>query len=178
MDDPVGDQRSVISTSRPGVRGFDAIGLGPILAELVELVAFVLSVRGVGDGDVDLHVVDAGEMAALNAEHLGGEGPTDVLAFPLDEPGERAEGADCAPMIGDIVLCPAVAAERRCENGIDDEYRLLVVHATLHLLGLDHSGDHDRIEMQSTQHELLEAWADRNDRQRPRLVELPGGRTR
>jgi probable rRNA maturation factor len=64
------------------------------------------------------------------------EGPTDVLSFPLDEDG----------LVGDVVICPAVAA-RANPSDPAAELRLLVVHGVLHLLGYDHEEDGERAAM-------------------------------
>ena len=118
------------------------------------LARAVLADRGVkGDAEVSLLFVDQASIAALNERFLGGDGPTDVLAFPIeDEPapggrspdlggtGPGSESAD-EPLVllGDVVVCPAVAARNAVEHGVtvDDETALLVVHGLLHLLGLD-----------------------------------------
>lgn len=94
-------------------------------------------------GELTLTFVERDEIAELNREHLGVDGPTDVLSFPLD----AALGADdpSAPgvpvLLGDVVVCPAVAAEAAPEHAgtLDDELALLVVHGVLHVLGHDHA---------------------------------------
>ncbi len=95
----------------------------------------VLAAEGVL-GEVNLLFVGEEAMAALNEEHLGHEGPTDVLSFPIDGADADADG-----FVGDVVVCPAVA--RRNAPGhagtYDDELALLVVHGLLHLLGHDHA---------------------------------------
>lgn len=102
-------------------------------------------------GELTLTFVDADEMAALNAEHMGKDGPTDVLSFPLDadQPESFADvAADAASgavppnvLLGDIVICPAVAAAQAADHAgtLDDELALLVVHGVLHVLGHDHA---------------------------------------
>lgn len=90
------------------------------------------------DMEVSLLLVDEDTIAALNAAHLHHEGPTDVLAFPIDEPGEAPEGAPA--VLGDVVLCPAYVRAQATEHGrsLDDELAMLTVHGLLHLLGMDH----------------------------------------
>ena len=94
--------------------------------------------------EMGLRMVGRREMAQLNRAHMGHTGPTDVLSFPVDgDPRTDAAGpgsgpgADGAPaVLGDVVLCPAVAAEHAAERSVpvDDELALLVVHGILHLL--------------------------------------------
>ena len=108
-----------------------------------------------------IKAVDEATIALLNEQWMEKEGPTDVLAFPMDElrPGlldeEPVEG-----VLGDLVLCPAVA-ERQGEtagHGTLDEIELLTVHGILHLLGYDHAEPEEHEEMFGLQDRLLEEW--------------------
>lgn len=89
-------------------------------------------------GELTLTFVDRDEIADLNAEHLGHAGPTDVLSFPLDPFGEEGPGPS---LIGDVVICPAVAAASAPLHAgtVDDELALLTVHGVLHVCGYDHA---------------------------------------
>jgi probable rRNA maturation factor len=121
---------------------------------LVELLEAVLAEEGVGaDAEAGLLLVGVEEMAALNAEHLGGEGATDVLSFPLD-----GVGAGAGWMVGDVVVCPEVAARQAPDHagGVEDELRLLVVHGGLHLCGWDHAEPSERRAMWAREQELME----------------------
>ena len=89
------------------------------------------------------------------------EGPTDVLAFPMDElrPGLVTEEPE-EGVLGDLVLCPAVA-ERQGEtagHGTVAEIELLTVHGILHLLGYDHAEPDEHREMFGLQDEILGEW--------------------
>jgi probable rRNA maturation factor len=105
--------------------------------------------------------VDEDTIAELNAKWMEKEGPTDVLAFPMDElrPGmvneEPEEG-----VLGDLVLCPSVAAEQAKSAGHStiDELDLLTVHGILHLLGYDHAEPEEHQEMFGLQARLLAEW--------------------
>jgi probable rRNA maturation factor len=113
--------------------------------------------------ELSILLVDVGYMTELNHRWMDGEGPTDVLAFPMDEgsvdhgPGEA--GAEPA-LLGDIVLCPEVAAKQAAEAGhtTPDELALLTVHGMLHLLGYDHAEPDEEREMFGLQGRLLESW--------------------
>jgi probable rRNA maturation factor len=96
---------------------------------------------GVEDGHVAVAFVDAGEIAALNAQHRGKQGLTDVLSFPVDGTGPVHGGRE----LGDVVICP--------EHTVDLEEA--VVHGVLHLVGMDHETDDG--EMLALQAEVL-AW--------------------
>jgi probable rRNA maturation factor len=95
-------------------------------------------------------------------------GPTDVLSFPMDE---LVAGTPDKPVaegiLGDIVLCPTVAARQAAEAGHDTstEMRLLLTHGMLHLLGHDHAEPEEHRVMFSLQTQLLAAWeGERTDR--------------
>ena len=121
------------------------------LAGCRALVADVLDHEGLGGRslEVHVHVVDEGPMAALNAEHMGGDGPTDVLSFPVDDPAEVPDGVPV--LLGDIVLCPAVADRQSAAHTGDyeSELALLLVHGVLHLLGHDHAEPAEEVAMRN-----------------------------
>lgn len=138
----------------------------------ISLTRAVLSARGVrGPAEVSLLFVDRPTMASLNKRFLGRTGPTDVLAFPIEDdprPGGRSPDSG-APgpgsptplldlvLLGDVVICPAVADENasahRCD--LDDELALLVVHGLLHLLGMDHQEEAEAEVMERLERKLL-----------------------
>ena len=117
--------------------------------------------QGVPAGECNLLFVDATTIHELNREHRGKDRPTDVLSFPLD--GADAGHAD--DLIGDIVICPTIAAANAPEHAgqdhhtgtLDDELALLVVHGVLHLLGHDHEDDDEAQVMESREQILLAA---------------------
>ena len=107
---------------------------------LASLASLTLIAEGRGDSELSLSFVTDDEMAGLHERFMGEPGATDVLSFPLDEPGGDGH------VIGDVVVAPAVAA---ANNPADPaaEMRLLVVHGVLHLLGYDHEEDEGRARM-------------------------------
>ena len=123
---------------------------------LRRLADFVLSDQRVPPAmELSILVVDADAMAALNAHHMDAEGPTDVLAFPMDMPGEAEPGHPA--ILGDVVLCPEVAAgqAREHDTTLEAELDLLLVHGILHLLGHDHAEAGERRDMFSLTDRLL-----------------------
>ena len=124
-------------------RGVGEIGVPVDLDRWQALARDVLAGEGV-EGPAELHLafVDEDVMAVLNAQHLGGEGPTDVLSFPLDaEPDPSTDGPG-PRLLGDVVVCPTVAARQAgASDGptYESEVALLVVHGVLHVLGMDHA---------------------------------------
>lgn len=135
--------------------------------ELVELAGHVLGHMGINPlAELSILVIDEAAMAELHEQWMGEPGPTDVLAFPMDElrPGQSgARGDDVAPdpaLLGDVVLCPQVAAKQASEagHGTQDELELLCTHGILHLLGYDHAEPEEHAEMFGLQGELLTSW--------------------
>ena len=139
------------------------------------LARSVLESRGIkGDAEVSLLFVDEDAIAALNERFLERAGPTDVLAFPVeDDPlppgrfpdmggtGPGSEVGDEPPLLlGDVVVCPSVAERNAAERSIryEDEIALLVVHGLLHLLGMDHQIDAEAEAMEALEQKLLSAY--------------------
>ncbi|MCW2866277.1 MAG: ybeY [Marmoricola sp.] len=126
------------------------------------LARFVMDrMRVHAQAELSVSIVDTATIAELNAKWMDKEGPTDVLAFPMDElrPGlvneEPEEG-----VLGDLVLCPEVAAAQAVTAGHSTtaELDLLTTHGILHLLGYDHAEPEEHREMFGLQDELLAAW--------------------
>jgi len=115
------------------------------------LVADVLFAEGLGDRlvEVHLHFVDEPSIEVLNRDHMNGSGPTDVLAFPVDDLAEVP--VDVPVLLGDVVVCPSVAARQAPEHAGDyhAELALLVVHGVLHLLGDNHADPDQAAAMQT-----------------------------
>ncbi|HLG67371.1 MAG TPA: rRNA maturation RNase YbeY [Acidimicrobiales bacterium] len=141
------------------------------------LARSVLDDRGVrGDVEVSLLFVDEPSIAALNEQFLGRTGSTDVLAFPIEDeplaggrspdlggtgPGPEPEEVPLT-LLGDVVICPAVALRNAREHGVDadDELALLVVHGLLHLLGMDHEEEGEAARMEEAERSLLARFHD------------------
>jgi probable rRNA maturation factor len=124
--------------------------------DLVALAGRVLVEQRVpADMEVALLLVDESTIAGLNAKHLGHTGPTDVLAFPIDEPGESPPAGPA--ILGDVVICPTVAQRQATERGgaVHAELQLLTVHGLLHLLGMDHAEPDEEREMFALTDRLL-----------------------
>lgn len=128
------------------------------LEGMCSLALGVLDGEGVAGGRLDLHLVDEVDMAALNAEHMGSAGPTDVLSFPLDADDDPLFGAEDERLLGDLVLCPSVAAAQASSHvgSFDGEVALLVIHGVLHILGHDHLDDDEAATMRLKEARYLE----------------------
>jgi probable rRNA maturation factor len=119
-----------------------------------------LDTEGVARGELNLIFVDVEAMTELNVAHMDGTGPTDVLAFPIDGEDDPVEAVDALPvLLGDVVVCPAVARRYAAQHGrsLDDELALLVVHGVLHVLGHDHADPEETTLMKSREQALLAA---------------------
>ena len=114
--------------------------------------------------ELSILLVDIEYMAELNHRWMGGEGATDVLAFPMEEgtidPGPNEIPGGEPTLLGDVVLCPEVAATQAATAGHDtaDELHMLTVHGVLHLLGYDHAEPDEEREMFALQAKLLDGW--------------------
>jgi probable rRNA maturation factor len=144
------------------------------LGRWVELARAVLVDSGIrGEAELSLLFVAEPVIAELNGRYMGKDGPTDVLAFPIDDPIDAGRwpdsgstGPDREPpelgelplLLGDVVICPKVAAEQAPTHAgsYDDELALLVVHGVLHVLGMDHAEPDEATAMQARERELLD----------------------
>ena len=140
----------------------DESGHGLDVKQLASLSRFVMDRMRVHPmAELCIKAVDEDTIALLNQQWMEKDGPTDVLAFPMDElrPGlvneEPEEG-----VLGDLVLCPEVAARQAGAAGhsTEAEIELLTVHGILHLLGYDHAEPEEHREMFGLQDKLLEEW--------------------
>ena len=139
----------------------------------IRLADAVLADEGIrGETEVSILYVDEATIADLNSRFLGKPGPTDVLAFPIDEepveggrspdsggtgPGFNPTPDDAPTLLGDVVICPSVAHRNAPAHAgsFDDELALLLVHGLLHLLGLDHEDPEEAEVMEAKERELL-----------------------
>jgi probable rRNA maturation factor len=113
------------------------------------------------DTDLAIVFVDEPAMEVLHVQWMDEPGPTDVLSFPMDELRPGSEGQlTPAGLLGDIVVCPQVAAAQAEVAGHEtiNEILLLTTHGVLHLLGFDHAEPQEEKEMFGLQREILEAF--------------------
>jgi len=134
---------------------------------LVALAGHVLAAMDINAlADLSILLVDEEAMTELHVKWMNEPGPTDVLSFPMDElrPGGGARGDGDGTLdpalLGDVVLCPQVAAKQAVEAGhsAEAELELLTTHGILHLLGYDHAEPEEHKEMFGLQAKLLESW--------------------
>jgi probable rRNA maturation factor len=153
-------------------------GVGVDEAGLASLARHVLDGMRIHPlAELSVLLVDRGTMSDLHERWMGEPGPTDVLAFPMDElrpppPGSArgdhgAGGEVTSPpgLLGDVVLCPEVAADQagQAHHPLRDELELLCTHGILHLLGYDHAEADERTAMFGLQDVLLATWRSARD---------------
>lgn len=130
-------------------------------ASIVAAARFTLDRMGVSPlAELSVLLVELDVMSDLHQRWMDLEGPTDVMAFPMDEldSARRPDATDVGPaLLGDIVLCPEFAAEqaRKAGHSLMDELHLLTVHGVLHLLGYDHGEPAEEREMFALQKRIL-----------------------
>lgn len=111
--------------------------------------------------EVSVKLTTDAEVHALNRDWRGKDKPTNVLSFPMLEPGELADLSGPGELLlGDIVLAHGVCVAEAAAKGIAvaDHAAHLIVHGTLHLLGYDHeTGEEEADEMERIERAALAA---------------------
>jgi probable rRNA maturation factor len=143
--------------------------------ELAVVAARALFMAGAPSPAIlQLTLSDDPVLAELNREHMGHEGPTDVLSFPMlppsafpDHPGKaKSEGVpieptyqapdEQVPHLGDVIVS-VERAKAQAEGSVEDELRQLVVHGVLHICGWDHADAVERDAMRALERKVLES---------------------
>lgn len=133
--------------------GVDARRLKRVARALLEEV-------GQADSTLSLTLVNDPEIRRLNREHRGKDKPTDVLSFPLFEPGEAASpSADTEKLLGDVVISIDTARRQAAEYDapLENEIHRLLIHGILHVLGHDHEEAAERAMMEAEERRLAAA---------------------
>ena len=101
------------------------------------------------DAEISVVFVPEAEMQGLNKRFKNVDAPTDVLAFPALY--------ELTGVLGDIIICPCVAARQAEELGhtYEREIAFLTAHGLLHLLGLSHDTPEKEEVMKKAQKEIL-----------------------
>ena len=143
---------------------------------LAELAREVLLAEGINrEAELSVIFVDETTITAHNRQFLAHEGPTDVLSFPIEDepvlsgrmpdnggtgPGSHTREEEMPLLLGDIIICPAVAFRNAPEHAgtYEEELALLLVHGILHLLGMDHEIVAEAEKMEAREQELLNQY--------------------
>ena len=130
------------------------------LERLKSIAHFTILAQGVHpDSELNISLLDEDEMSALHLRWMQEDGPTDVLAFPMDE--VKPNSATLGPaMLGDIALCPTYANKNalKVNSSLQNELELLTVHGVLHLLVYDHMKADEKEVMFALQDKYLTEW--------------------
>lgn len=131
-------------------------------ARVLRLASFALDhMRIHPEAELGIQFVNEDTMTTLHVQWMDEPGPTDVLSFPMDElrPGNDLE-LSVPGLLGDIVVCPQVAATQAIAAGHEtiNEVLLLTAHGILHLLGFDHAEPDEEKEMFGIQRDILELF--------------------
>ncbi|MPZ00328.1 MAG: rRNA maturation RNase YbeY [Actinophytocola sp.] len=132
---------------------------------IVDVARFALDRMEVSPlAELSIALVTLDVMEELHVRWMDLPGPTDVMAFPMDEYNVRRPDAPepSSALLGDIVLCPAFAKDQAKQAGhaLLDELHLLTVHGVLHLLGYDHAEPEEEREMFGLQQRILADYAE------------------
>ena len=129
---------------------------GPARKNLVRLIEKILAYLDLSpQSELCVSLVSDRDMRELNRQYRQIDTTTDVLCFP-----QKSEATP--DLLGDIVISyqTAVRHSRRLEITVEEELRLLVVHAVLHLLGFDHKKKKEREAMREKEKEVLSYLAE------------------
>ena len=115
----------------------------------------ILNALGSPEGELSILVVDDSKIKALNKNYLNRSGPTNVIAFPMQE----GDFSDVNPqLLGDVVISVETAGREAMQSEISTEERFtqLLVHGILHLFGFDHEkSKQDALKMEKKSNEIL-----------------------
>ena len=138
---------SVVSTgTNPGLRS----------TTLRSLLRAALERLGFPRASVSLVLTDDARIRILNRDFLETDRPTDVLSFPLAEPGDLEDPARDL-FLGEIYISveTARAQARAARRPLSREVAHLAIHGLLHLLGHDHATASERRRMRAVESRLL-----------------------
>jgi probable rRNA maturation factor len=128
-------------------------------AAILRLATYALdAVRVHPDAELAITFVDVAAMELLHVEWMDEPGPTDVLSWPMDELRPGTDDKPTPPgLLGDIVVCPEVAASQAETAGhsLMEELYILTAHGILHLLGFDHAEPEEEREMFALQKSIV-----------------------
>jgi probable rRNA maturation factor len=108
--------------------------------------------------DVSILFVNEDEMTKQHVRWMNESGSTDVMSFPMDDIVlQDSKLRKKQAILGDIIICPAVALKDAKEQGINPAYHLvfLITHGVLHLLGQDHQEASQRVVMQKREQGIM-----------------------
>lgn len=131
-------------------------------AALLRMASFALDAMRIHpDADLSIVLKDVGPMEELHVQFLDEPGPTDVLSFPMDQLRPGTDDRVTPPgLLGDVAICPEVAAAQASEAGHSTEHEInvLLTHGILHLLGFDHADPDEELQMFGIQRDIVRGF--------------------
>jgi len=117
---------------------------------LVPFIKRVLAALHLSEGRFSYTFMGDEAIIELNAAYLDRDQTTDVITFNLEKKGE--------PIDGDVYINVEDAARNAAlfQHAFDDEIRLLIVHASLHLIGYTDYSDSEKATMHAMQTRILQ----------------------
>lgn len=117
----------------------------------------ILNALACPEAELSVLIVDDARMAELNREYRNRPGPTNVIAFAMQE----GAFADITPeLLGDVVISTEYVDREAREMGLSFTRRFdeMLIHGILHLVGYDHErGPAEAERMETRTDELLTA---------------------
>ena len=130
-------------------------------AEMTSLMTHAMKALDLNpECDLNIAFVEDDYMTELHVKWMDEPGTTDVLSFPMDMPEEPGE----AVTLGDIVICPVVAAAQALTQGHSTEHEIyiLATHGLLHIIGYDHADKNEEKVMFDLQEKIVTDWEKRS----------------
>jgi probable rRNA maturation factor len=127
----------------------------------------VLEMENQPDAEMGLVITGQDKISQLNEKYLGHAGPTDVLAFALNEsPGEvvfPVPDGDDTLHLGEVIISYPQAEKQAGahRHSVKTEMAILIIHGTLHLLGYDHGQPEDKKKMHARE-KFIRKWVEEN----------------
>lgn len=107
-----------------------------------------------GTTEVSVALVGDDEIQELNKTYRNIDTPTDVLSFE-----DGFETPDGIRFAGDIIISIPYAKRDKGDRQLDEYILFLVAHGLLHLTGLDHITEEERLDMIDKGEALLRKYA-------------------
>ena len=102
-------------------------------------------------GVINLIVINAEEMARMNTQFRGKEGPTDILTFSYYSPELTSSS-----IAGEIYLCLEKIKIYAKERGVSyrEQLEYIVIHGLTHLMGYNHESEKDWKKMEKIEKQI------------------------
>ena len=115
----------------------------------------VLEHSPLNDGEeqeITVRIVEPSESQQLNRQYRSIDKPTNVLSFPFEAPPGMSLN-----LLGDLLICAEIVAQEAKQQNkvLIHHWAHMLVHGTLHLMGLDHIEDDEAEQMEALEIVIL-----------------------